>query len=73
MPAPPRMRTSAAPPPYPEARFHGRGIVVCGGGDKYFPCAWVCIRMLRHVGCTLPIELWHVGQAELPDAVRALV
>jgi hypothetical protein len=59
--------------PYPQGRFHGRGIVVCGGGPKYFPCAWVCIRMLRHVGCTLPIELWHVGASELPDEWRALV
>jgi hypothetical protein len=60
-------------PHYPAGRFRGRGIVVCGGGPKYFPCAWVCIRMLRHVGCTLPIELWHVGRSEMPSRLRALV
>ena len=26
--------------------------------------------MLRHVGCTLPIELWHLNAAELPDPWR---
>ena len=43
----------------------GRGIVICGGGIKYFTCAWVCINMLRHVGCALPIELWYLGADEL--------
>jgi hypothetical protein len=43
--------------PYPGNR--GRGIVVVGGG-KYFVSAYVTIRVLRHVGCTLPIELWHL-------------
>jgi hypothetical protein len=60
-------------PRYPAGRFRGRGVVVCGGGEKYFPCAWVCIRMLRHVGCALPIELWHVGASEMPRRLRALV
>ena len=63
----------ASIPAYPDGRFRGRGIVVCGGGAKYFPCAWVCIRMLRHVGCRLPIELWHVGASEMPRRLRALV
>ena len=62
-----------AAPPYPAGRFAGRGIVVCGGGEKYFPCAWVCLRMLRRVGCGLPVELWHIGQEELPAHLRALV
>jgi hypothetical protein len=44
--------------PYPDGRFSGRGIVICGG-DKYFPCLWVCLQMLKKVGCALPIELWH--------------
>jgi len=50
---------------YPEGRFHGRGIVICGGGDVYFPCAWVTIRMLRQLGCRLPIELWYRGRREM--------
>jgi hypothetical protein len=29
--------------------------------------------MLRHVGCTLPIELWHIGDSEMPNEWRAWV
>lgn len=66
---------------YPRRRFRGRGIIVCGGGKKYFPSAWVTIRMLRDVGCSLPIELWHLGPSEItrripkilaPHGVRAV-
>src|SRR5262245_64363976 len=53
--------------PYPEKRFSGRGIVICGGGETYFACAWVCIGMLRRLGCVLPIELWYRGRAEMKD------
>ncbi len=60
-------------PPYPSGRFAGRGIVICGGGRKYFTCAWVCINLLRHVGCKLPIELWHLGPYEMSDPMRELV
>lgn len=45
--------------PPPSTRFRGRGIVMAASGAEYFTCAWVCIRMLRRLGCTLPIELWH--------------
>jgi hypothetical protein len=48
-------------------------VVVPGGGMKYFTCAWVCIRMLRQLGCTLPIELWHLGPAEMTEEMRALI
>jgi hypothetical protein len=60
-------------PAFPEQRFHGRGIVLCGGGSVYFPCIWVCVRMLRHFGCTLPIELWHRGPREMTDQMKALL
>jgi len=63
----------AAEFPYPAGRFAGRGIVICGGGVKYFPCAWVCVKMLRHLGCTLPIEVWHLGEEEMDGAMRALL
>jgi hypothetical protein len=43
--------------PYPAERFAGRGIVICGGGAKYFPGVWVCVKMLRHLECWLPIEV----------------
>lgn len=54
-------------PPYPD-RFSGRGIVICGGGWRYFTCAWVSINLLRRNGCTLPIELWYT-YGELTDEV----
>lgn len=51
----------------------GSGIVICGGGAKYFTCAYVCVRMLREVGCTLPVELWHLGPAEMDSEMRDLI
>jgi hypothetical protein len=62
----------ASLPPSSEAKA-GRGIVVPGGGAKYFPGAWACIRTLRDLGCGLPIELWHVGEEEVNDEMRHLV
>ncbi|MDB6121941.1 MAG: ADP-heptose:LPS heptosyltransferase-like protein [Pedosphaera sp.] len=59
-------------PAYPN-RFAGRGIVICGGGVKYFTNAWVCINMLRRLGCNLPIQLWHLGQKEVDDRMRGLM
>jgi len=64
---------AASLPPYPTGRFQGRGVVIPGGGVKYFPSAWVCIHILRHVGCTLPIELWHLGPDEMSDEMKSLV
>lgn len=57
-------------PPYPNDRYSGRGIVICGGG-RYLPCAWVCIRMLRKLGCELPIELWQLRQSEISESLRS--
>lgn len=55
---------------YP-ANGHGRGIVICGGGVKHGACAWVLIKLLRHLGCTLPIEAWCLNDDEYdPDWVR---
>ena len=53
--------------------FQGRGIVICGGGGRYFTNAWVGINMLRHLGCRLPIELWHLGPAEMDREMAAWV
>ncbi len=58
---------------FPKNKFCGRGIVICAGGAKYLPPAWVCIQMLRFVGCTLPIELWHIDAKEMPERFRDLV
>ena len=60
-------------PPYPMGRFSGRGIVICAGGLGYFTRAWVCIQMLRDFGCTLPVEIWHFGRAEVDERMAALL
>ena len=62
----------ASPLPAPDA-CHGRGVVIPGGGPRYFPNAWVCIRSLRDAGCALPVELWHLGSEELDNEMRSLV
>ncbi|HYG35988.1 MAG TPA: hypothetical protein VEC99_14455, partial [Clostridia bacterium] len=59
-------------PKYP-GFYTGRGIVICGGGPRYFTNAWVCIQMLRRHGCDLPIELWHLGSREIDQEMKTLV
>lgn len=56
--------------PYPAGKYQGRGIVICAGG-RYLPCAWVCIRMLRKLGCQLPIELWQLRQSEITEPLQS--
>lgn len=58
---------------YPSSRFAGKGIVIAGGGIKYFPGVWVCIKSLRESGCNLPIEVWYLGNNEMdPVMIRIL-
>jgi ADP-heptose:LPS heptosyltransferase len=59
-------------PGYPH-RYDGRGIVICGGGVKYFTNTWVCVNMLRRLGCALPIQLWHLGKREMDVRMKKLV
>jgi hypothetical protein len=64
----------AQSPPYPADRFDGRGIVIPAGGARLFTCAWVAIGVLRRVlGCSLPIQVWHLGPAEMGPPMRALL
>lgn len=63
----------ANPPNFPSKRFSGRGIVICAGTERYLTCAYICIRMLRRAGCSLPIELWHRGPEEVPGPWRAIL
>ena len=64
----------AHPPAYPEGRYEGRGIVICAGGARLFTCAYVAIGILRRVlGCTLPIEVWHLGAADIGPPMRRLL
>jgi len=57
------------PPPNP-GTFRGRGIVISAGAF-FLISGYVAVRSLRAAGCGLPIQLWHLGPQELPDAFRA--
>ncbi len=59
-------------PAYP-GRYQGRGIVICGGGVRYFTNAWVSINMLRRLGCHLPVQLWYLGRKELDEQMKGLL
>jgi len=59
-------------PNYPRG-YRGRGIVICAGGVNYFSQAWVCLRMLRQHGCTLPVEVWHLGRHEMDRRMEGLL
>jgi ADP-heptose:LPS heptosyltransferase len=54
-------------------QYRGRGIVICGGGVRYFTNAWVCVNTLKRLNCALPIQLWHLGKHELDERMRALM
>lgn len=57
------------------ARLGGkdRGIVIAAGGTTYFTCAYICIRILRKLGCKLPIELWYMGREELDHSMEGII
>lgn len=62
-----RSLSSVAP-----AGFEGRGIIIPAGGG-FAVSAWVTLSILREVhGCELPIELWYLGDCDLPDHLRRL-
>lgn len=37
------------------------GIVICGGGWRFFPSLYVTVRQIRATGCQLPIQIWYLG------------
>lgn len=51
----------------------GRGIVTLIGTMKYFPAGYVLCRMLRTLGCSLPIEAWFLGRVELDHRMENLL
>ncbi len=63
---------AASIPPYPPGKYAGRGVVIVGGG-KYWPSTYVTVRMLRHVGCALPVQVWYLGEPEQDDRYNALL
>jgi hypothetical protein len=46
-------------------KLEGRGIIITAGGP-FVPSAYVVVRLLRRLGVTLPIEIWHAGEDEIP-------
>jgi hypothetical protein len=64
----------AGVPNYPADRYQGRGVVIAGGGDRYFASLYVTIRALRHHGCRLPIQVWYLGRNnEMPADKQAIL
>lgn len=59
-------------PPYPKGKYKDRGIVIPAGGPTYFIGMWVCVSMLRHFGCNLPVEVWYLGRHEMDDRMKQL-
>lgn len=51
-------RAEPPPPPTWQAK---RGIVFCGGGWRFFPSIYVGVRLIRELGCNLPIQVWYLG------------
>jgi Mannosyltransferase putative len=71
-------------PPYDGSHFQGRGIVSSVSAKPgyssgknlpqgYFPGAWVMVRELRRLGCTLPITFTHCGPLEWDARLTQLV
>lgn len=61
-------RASETPP------YEGAGIVIVAGGARLFTNAYVAVARLReHLGCTLPVQVWHLGLGEMsPEMTRIL-
>jgi len=66
-------RLVAEPLPYPEGQFGGSGIVTCAGGRSYFTCVWVLVKLLRQLGCQLPVEVWYRGKLEMNRRMMQLL
>lgn len=61
-------------PDLPNRPCSGRGIVICAGGAQMFTNAWVLVWLLRKVlGCSLPIEVWHLGPGEMSSGMREML
>jgi ribosomal protein L11 methylase PrmA len=44
----------------PPKNLSGDGIVICGEG-KFWPGIVVAVKLLRELGCKLPVQVWHNG------------
>jgi len=50
-----------------------RGVVIAGGGLRYLPSVWVGVNILRDTGCTLPVQLWYLGEVECDPFISRLL
>jgi len=55
----------------PPESLEGRGIVTLAGG-KYFTCAYVLCRLLRDLGCELPIQWWYLDWREMDPKMKRM-
>jgi hypothetical protein len=53
--------------------FINKPAIVIPTGGKYTVNAYLNIKMLRHLGCTLPIECWYLGRAERHEKLFMLL
>lgn len=71
-------------PEYPAEKYQGKGIVVSvnakpgmSSGKQlaqgYFPGAWVLVKELRRLGCTLPITFTYMGALEWDATLTRLM
>lgn len=58
---------------YPKDRFNGKGIIMCGGGPRYFPSVYVNLKIIRMLGIELPIQLWYLGDYEMDFKMRKMI
>jgi len=52
--------------------LEGTGIVIAAGGQRDVTPRFAAYVWGREHGCALPVELWHLGPEELPEALRGL-
>lgn len=55
----------------PPSHLSGRGVIICAGG-RYLTSAWMAIKLMRHFGSQLPVQIWHLGPAEVPEKLAAI-
>lgn len=51
----------------------GNGIIFVAGGYKYLTNVFIAMKTIRHLGCTLPIELWYLGNYEMPEPFQRAI
>lgn len=54
-------------------KLSGDGIVIVGGGSRYFGATWINAYILRKLGCELPIQVWYLGREELDFGMESML